>query len=410
MQRVTGHISLRKRKRGPVWYLRYRLADGRQVQKLLGPAWAEKGRPISGYFTKKMAQDELREVLSQARSGTLPGSQPRSGHTFGDACAEWLRYVEHDKQRRPSTLSDYRNTVNGHLLPEFGADTPLEQITTDRIELYRARMLDEGKITRRSIQKTLVLLHGILKRAKRNRRIIVNPAEDVERVTVKRTGDFNVLSAVEVAAVTRAAENEQDAAIYTVAAFTGLRLGELRALRWRDVEFDKRSLRVCGSYTLGQLGPPKSGRIRSVPLIDQAAVALDGLSRRELFVGPDDLVFCTPLGHPFDADSLRQRFYEALDKAGLGAKRTGSKPIVFHDLRHTFGTLAVEAWPLHDVQAYMGHANVTTTMIYVHHQPKASAADKLSALVAAATAGENVSRTVSPNAEIGAQLSATQTT
>ncbi len=61
--------------------------------------------------------------------------------------------------------------------------------------------------------------------------------------------------------------------------------------------------------------------------------------------------------------------------------------MVFHDLRHTFGTLAVEAWPLHDVQAYMGHADIQTTMIYVHQQPKAAAADKLSQLVADATGG-----------------------
>jgi integrase len=68
--------------------------------------------------------------------------------------------------------------------------------------------------------------------------------------------------------------------------------------------------------------------------------------------------------------------------------------MVFHDLRHTFGTLAVEAWPLHDVQAYMGHADIQTTMIYVHHQPKAAAADALSQLVAQATGAESVSPAV----------------
>ena len=69
----------------------------------------------------------------------------------------------------------------------------------------------------------------------------------------------------------------------------------------------------------------------------------------------------------------------------MGDKRTKDDPIVFHDLRHTFGTLAVEAWPLHDVQAYMGHADIQTTMIYVHHQPKTAAADALTRIVAAAS-------------------------
>ena len=231
-----------------------------------------------------------------------------------------------------------------------------------------------------------MLLFGILKRAKRRGWISSNPAEDVERVTVKRSGDFNVLSPVEVEAVARAAESEQDGAIYTVAAFTGLRLGELRALRWRDLDFAKQTVLVRGSYTHGRPGPPKSGKVRSVPLFDQAARALDALSRRGRFTEPDDLAFCTEVGEHFSDDRLRERFYEALTAAGLGDKRAGSDPITFHDLRHTFGTLAVEAWPLHDVRAYMGHANIQTTMIYIHHTPKATAAAELSRLIAAADA------------------------
>jgi hypothetical protein len=96
--RVTGHLSLRKRKRGPaVYYLRYRLADGRHVQKLLGPAWTERSRPPTGYYTKRTAEEALQQVLADARRGTLPDSHARSGRTFGDACSEWLRYVEHDR-------------------------------------------------------------------------------------------------------------------------------------------------------------------------------------------------------------------------------------------------------------------------------------------------------------------------
>lgn len=388
---MTGHASLKQRKHGPVWYLKYRLADGRQVQKLLGPAWTERSRPPAGYYTRKTAEEALQDLLAEARRGTLADSGRRSGKTFEDACAEWLRYVEHDRQRAPSTLRDYRNVVNGVLLPEFGKATPLEQITTERIDDWRERLLDDGELARRTIQKNLVLLYGILKRAKRRKWISSNPAEDVERVSVKRSGDFNVLSPVEVEAVARAATSEQDAAIFTVAAFTGLRLGELRALRWRDVDFAKQTLIVRGSFTGGRLGPPKSGKIRSVPLIDQAARVLDNLTRRELFTEPEDLVFCSAVGEHFHDDQLRDRFYEALEAAGLGDKRRGEDPIVFHDLRHTFGTLAVEAWPITDVQAYMGHADIHTTMIYVHHQPKSAAANLLSALVAKATSAESVS-------------------
>ena len=78
-----------------------------------------------------------------------------------------------------------------------------------------------------------------------------------------------------------------------------------------------------------------------------------------------------------DDSRLRTRFERALDAAGL-------RRMQFHDLRHTFGTIAVQAFPLSDVQAFMGHADIATTMIYVHHVPQEDAADRLTRLVAAA--------------------------
>jgi integrase len=124
---------------------------------------------------------------------------------------------------------------------------------------------------------------------------------------------------------------------------------------------------------------PKSGKVRSVPLVDRAAQVLDDLSRRELWTGPDDFVFPNALGAPFDHNRLRIRFREARDRAGLEALR-------FHDLRHTFGTLAVRVFPLTDVKAFMGHADIQTTMLYVHHVPQHDAADKLSAALSAEVA------------------------
>jgi integrase len=110
--------------------------------------------------------------------------------------------------------------------------------------------------------------------------------------------------------------------------------------------------------------------------------ALDGLSRRGHFTAPDDRVFCTPTGGVLDEGQIRDTFYATLKTAGIDRDRGTGKRLVFHDLRHTFGTLAVQAFPLSDVQAYMGHANIATTMIYVHHTPQHAAADGLGELVA----------------------------
>jgi hypothetical protein len=83
-----------------IWYATYRLPTARQVQKKLGPAWTGRGRPAAGYFTKRLAEDWLRETLEEARRGTLPG-MVRTGATFADAAAEYLRYAEHDRGCKP---------------------------------------------------------------------------------------------------------------------------------------------------------------------------------------------------------------------------------------------------------------------------------------------------------------------
>jgi hypothetical protein len=106
---VSGHVFRVERKRGPQWCAKYRLPDGRQVQRRIGPAWTERGRPAAGFYTKRTAQAWLDEVLTQARRGQLDG-MIRTGATVADAVAEWLRWAEHDRDCKPSTLADYRST------------------------------------------------------------------------------------------------------------------------------------------------------------------------------------------------------------------------------------------------------------------------------------------------------------
>ena len=115
---VSGHAFLVQRARGPQWYVKFRLPDGRQVQRRLGPAWTGRGRPAAGYLTRRAAQAVLDELLAQARAGTLPG-MVRTGATFAQASREWLRWQELDRQRKRSTLDDYRSAVRVHLDPAF---------------------------------------------------------------------------------------------------------------------------------------------------------------------------------------------------------------------------------------------------------------------------------------------------
>ena len=359
----SGHVFRVQRKRGPVWYAKYRLPDGRQLQRKLGPAWTGRGRPPAGYYTKRTAEAWLRELLDEARRGTLPG-MVRTGATFADAAAEFLRYVEHDRALKPSTLVGYRSIIRAYLLPAFG-ERRLEDITTREIERWRAQL--DGKkrpLCNSTRNRILVLLHGVLGRACRVWGLPLNPASAVERHAVRMSGDIAVFSPEEVWALVRAADGEQDGAIYLTAAFTGLRRGELLALRWRDVDFAGSALRVRASYAGGALTSPKSGKVRSVPLAPEVAEALARLAGREWFTGDDDLVFPGETGDYLDGSALRRRYNLALRRAGL-------RPLRFHDLRHTFGTRVIAKVDIRRVQEWMGHADVQTTMRYLHFVPRA---------------------------------------
>jgi hypothetical protein len=126
---ISGNVFRRHGTRGDVWYAKYRVPDGRQVKRRIGPAWTERGRPAAGLFTKRTAEAWLADVLAEARRGELPG-MVRTGATFADAAAEYMRWLEHDRDRKPSTLRDYLSILKAHLLPAF-ADRRLEDITTD---------------------------------------------------------------------------------------------------------------------------------------------------------------------------------------------------------------------------------------------------------------------------------------
>jgi integrase len=337
--------------------MKYRLPDGRQVQKKLGPAWTGRGRPPAGHFTKRLAEDSLRGVLEEARRGTLP-ALARTGVTFADATAEWLRYIEHDRGRKPSTVAGYHAIVRSQLLPTFSA-RPLEEITPAAIEQWLGSM--GGAASTRI--KALVLMHGVFQRARKVWGLKSNPVTEVERPPLSRSGDIQVFSPEEVWALVRSAASQQDGAILLTAAFTGLRMGELLALRWRDIDFAGQTIRVRASYYAGQLTTPKSGKVRAVPMAPDVASALAQLGRRGDWIGEDDLVFVGETGGYVDGSALRRRYKLALQAAGLRRLR-------FHDLRHTFGTRMIAKADIRRVQEWMGHADIQTTMRYLHYAPR----------------------------------------
>jgi integrase len=150
-----------------------------------------------------------------------------------------------------------------------------------------------------------------------------------------------------------------DAGIFHVAAFAGLRMGEILALRWRDIDFSRRTIHVRENWTQGETTTPKSGSERAVSMADEVAQRLARLGQRENFTGSEDLVFCTTGGLHLGYKSLKDRYRGALKAAGL------REDFRFHNLRHTFGGTVIRHADSREVMEWMGHADLTTTRRYL---------------------------------------------
>jgi integrase len=386
---VSGHIYKKRRSKGEVWYWKLRLPNGGEERKAIGPVWIGTGRTPGGYFTERTAKAALEARLTDLRRGI--GIPARNGATFKDAAEHWYTHRDAQMQWKPSTRRNYRSFLDKHLLPAFG-DRPLGDVTTAAIEEWRTNGLSEKTLTRRTAATVTTMLYSIFEAARKPFGVMVNPARDVDRIRIKYdAGDYDFYTVEEVFALVRAAETvavtdddpeppadrqaaaKQDASIYLTAAFTGLRLGEVLALRVKDVDFPNSVIRVMGSVDIKEgIGTPKSGKGRSVPMAEPVAQRLAKLLDRALFTGPDDAVFVGETGRYLDGSALRRRYKAAQARAKL-------RPLRFHDLRHTFGSLAItQAQSVRELQEWLGHADSRTTQRYVHYKPRKGEAERLS--------------------------------
>jgi integrase len=200
---------------------------------------------------------------------------------------------------------------------------------------------------------------------------VVNPTESVSLPTPTTSTEIHYLTAAEIRKllghVPAGIYQASDRVMFAAAAWTGLRQGELRALRWQDVDLDAGRVRVRRSIVLGKIDTPKSARsVRSVPLTAELAEMLGTL--RDGADG-DALVFGHPLsGEPQPRANVSRRFSVALVAAGLPPRR-------FHDLRHSYGTaMAGAGVPMRTLQHFMGHRDHATTLRYSDYSPSGSEA------------------------------------
>jgi integrase len=326
-------------KRGTVYRIKYRDADGKQTMESLGPE--REG------WTKKKAEAELRERLVRVERRGYRRPAPL---TFTDYADRWRAEAEKRRAWKPGTLAVYGPRLE-RLKSHFGP-MPLAAIRPRHIAEYVAEA--EGKLKPATVANDISMLIDLFRSARREELVDSNPAEGAERPKIEPRR-WRILQPVEIARVLKAFTDEQARCVFLTLVLTGIRRGELQALRWRDVDLVEGVLRVRQSKTA-------EGE-RAIALSPALQEALWQQRRRSAFQGDDERVFSNPrTGGPY----LGKTFKTALE-AALAAAKVDAELRPFHDLRHaslTNGAAAGES-PI-ALMSRAGHADMRTTKRYLH--------------------------------------------
>jgi integrase len=285
----------------------------------------------------------------------------------------WLEMMQ--PVLRPRTWIRYRELLTLHAIPALGK-TRLARLSAQQVQgLYRA-VLDKGR-SPTTVHHLGTVLHGALARAERLGLVARNVCTLVElpRMAQHEMQPFN---RAQVLTLLRAARSQPLEALLTLAVTTGMREGELLALRWRDVDLDLGTLHVRatlrripgGGFSFDPPKSKKSQRLLALPPATSAVLRRHRVrvSEIRLAAGPawddQDLVFPSAVGTPMDPVSmLRRQYWPFLERAGLPRIR-------FHDLRHTAATLLLGPVPSKVTSEYLGHSNTgITENTYQHVLP-----------------------------------------
>ena len=367
----SGTLIRRAGPKGDTWIAKWR-DGGRQVQRGLGFVHSKVHPDGLTRAEAEMALGKLREQVAIDRAEERAVEAKRAADErrrtlaqVGDA----LIVAKRAAGRKPSTIEAYSYWLRIHIVDFFGP-TPVGEIRREDVRGFAAALERKG-LAPKSRANALGTLHSLIEFAIDEGWMTgENPVKRVEKPAVAETDpDVRFLETEEVEALLRAVPDDPlghvERVMYLTAAMTGMRQGELFALRWRDVDWTARRIRVRRNFVRGEFGTPKSKRsARSVPLASRVAAELELLSQHSRWKGDDDLVFAhSETGKPIDRSKLLKRFKAAL-RAGE------AREVRFHDLRHTFGTrMAAQGVPMRVLQEMMGHRDFKTTLIYADYAP-----------------------------------------
>ena len=359
-RRANGEGNIRKRKDGR-WEGRYTVGrdpeTGKSIIKnVLGKTQAEVKEKL-----KKAIEENVGIDYGQAKT-----------YTVGSWLEVWMENYAKIKLR-PSTFKTSQGFLKNHIRPQIG-NVPLAELTSLDLQRFYKHLLDGGRVDRIEAKKkpkglapkTVRNIHQIissaLKLASEQRLIVRNPADGCALPKAERK-EMRTLPIEQLTSFLREAKDSGVYELYYLDLATGLRRGELLGLKWTDVDLDRGILKIQRAISR-QNGkeveaPLKTkNAYRTLPL---SADAISVLKMQKCKVGNSEWVFPSPSGGPMSPDSVLHMLQRVLKRAGLPKVR-------FHDLRHTFATLALQnGVDIKTVSGMLGHFSAGFTLdTYAH--------------------------------------------
>ena len=358
-RRANGEGSIRKR------------SDGRWEGRFVVGRHPDTGKAIYKNVLGK-TQAEVRDKLKKAIEETSGLDVVKAGqYTLGQWMDVW--YENYAKLKvRPSSHQTYRGYIDNHIKPNIGK-VPLSKLTSLELQKFYKKLLGNGRVERieskhqpkglsaKTVRNINQIISSALNLAIEQKLIHSNPTASCALPKVERK-EMNTLPAEQLASFLREAKESGVYELYYIALATGLRRGELLGLKWKDVDLDigiirvqRQVARIDGEVVEAPLKTKNS--YRNIPISGDAVEILK--TQKKNVAG--EYVFPSPNGGPISPDSVGNMLHRVLKRAGLPKVR-------FHDLRHTFATLALQnGVDIKTVSSMLGHYSAGFTLdTYTH--------------------------------------------